>query len=212
MWEPVLDLPSVQKQNREFLKCIIDKGYLLSLVFPKKIIMKKILAFALLSAFTFSISVQAQTDRPVRKSPLVKITETIKSGATVTIEYSQPSVNGRTIGTDIEPMQKKVWRMGANEATTFEVDKDVTINGQPLPAGKYSVFGISNNEAFTVILNKEWKIWGTQYAQHEDKNVLRFDVKNQKAPAFNEKLSYSINKEGKVSMMWGDMAIEFFVQ
>jgi hypothetical protein len=174
--------------------------------------MKKILALALLSTFCFTNTIQAQTDKPARKSPLVKLSETTKSGALVTIEYSQPSVNGRTIGTDIEPMPKKVWRMGANEATTFEVNKDVTIDGQPLPAGKYSLFGISSNESFTVILNKEWKIWGTQYAQHEDKNVLRFDVKKQKAPDFHEKLTYTIDKDGKVSMMWGDIAIAFFVQ
>jgi hypothetical protein len=178
----------------------------------KKTIMKKILALALLATFSFSNNVQAQTDKPARKSPLVKVSETTNSGALVTIEYGQPSVNGRTIGTDIEPMPKKVWRMGANEATTFEVNKDVTIDGQPLPAGKYSLFGISNNEAFTVILNKEWKIWGTQYQQHEDKNVLRFDVKNNKAANFNEKLTYTINKDGKVSMMWGDMEVSFFVQ
>jgi hypothetical protein len=178
----------------------------------KKKIMKKILALALLATFSFSNHVQAQTDKPVRKSPLVKVSETTNSGALVTIEYGQPSVNGRTIGTDIEPMPKKVWRMGANEATTFEVSKDVTIDGQPLPAGKYSLFGILNNEAFTVILNKEWKIWGTQYQQHEEKNVLRFDVKNNKAANFHEKLTYTINKDGKVSMMWGDMEVSFFVQ
>jgi hypothetical protein len=170
--------------------------------------MKKILALAVLSAFiTFTSQAQAP-----RKSPKASVTETIKSGATITIEYSQPSLNGRTIGKDVEPKEGTVWRMGANEATTFEVDKDVTIDGQKLPAGKYSLFGLVKENSFTLMLNSAWKIWGTQYADNKEKDVLKFDVKRTKAEAVAEKLTYTINKDGKVSMNWGDLQLSFWVK
>ncbi len=58
------------------------------------------------------------------------------NGATITINYSTPGVKGRTIwGSNLVPYGK-VWRAGANSATTFTTDKDLTIEGQKLPAGK----------------------------------------------------------------------------
>ncbi len=62
-------------------------------------------------------------------SPPAKASETTNSGAVITINYSQPSVKGRTIGKDLEPMEGKVWRTGANDATVFEVSKDVKVEG-----------------------------------------------------------------------------------
>ena len=175
----------------------------------KKNNMKKILALSLLSTFLIFQNAEAQG---TRKSPKVSVSETINSGATITIEYGQPSVNGRTIGTDLEPKEGTVWRMGANEATTFEVDKDVTIDGNKIPAGKYSLFGIAKDNSFTLILNSAWKIWGTQYETNKEKDVVKFDVKKLKSDNFSEKLTYTISKEGKVSLSWGDMQIAFWVK
>jgi hypothetical protein len=171
--------------------------------------MKKILTLAVLSAFITFNTAEAQG---ARKSPKATATETISSGATVTIEYSQPSLNGRTVGKDVEPKAEAVWRMGANEATTFEVDKDVTIDGNKLPAGKYSMFGISHDNTFTIILNSAWKIWGTQYDGNADKNVLKFEVKKIKTDTVTETLTYKIDKDGKVSLMWGDLQVAFWVK
>src|SRR3954447_23783089 len=129
--------------------------------------MKKLLSFTLLiTVLISSLNACAQEDKSKRPSPPAKVTQTIGSGATVTIDYSQPSLKGRTIGKDVEPMNGKVWRMGANEATVFETDKDVEIEGKTLPAGKYSLFGLGVNDDFTLIFNKAWNIWGTQYDQN----------------------------------------------
>ena len=84
--------------------------------------MKKLLTIALLaSGVMTSIHVQAQEaeDKSKRPSPPAKVTQKISSGATISIDYSQPSVKGRTIGKELEPMDGKVWRTGANEATGF---------------------------------------------------------------------------------------------
>src|SRR5436190_20131325 len=84
-----------------------------------------------------------QDDKSKRPSPPAQAKETLASGTVVTIDYSQPSVKGRTIGKDLEPKAGKVWRTGANEATVFEVSKPVKIEGKDLPAGKYSLYTIA---------------------------------------------------------------------
>jgi hypothetical protein len=106
-------------------------------------IMKKILMFSLiLTTLLNSWKSFAQDDKSKRPSPPAKVSETTASGNTVTIDYSQPSVKGRTIGKEIAPFGK-VWRTGANEATVFEISKDAKINGKhPLAAGKYGLYSI----------------------------------------------------------------------
>lgn len=171
--------------------------------------MKKILAFALLGMTV--MGVQAQ-ERPKPASPPATVTQKINSGATVTISYSQPSLKGRAIGKDVEPMMGKVWRMGANNATVFEVDQDVTINGQKLPAGKYSMFGLQGEKDFSIIFNKEWKIWGTQYNQHKEKDALRITANQVFNQPIQELLTYTINADGRVTLQWGTMMVDFTVQ
>lgn len=169
--------------------------------------MKKLL---LLSAIALvAIGVQAQGDKSQRPSPPAKVSETIASGAVVTIDYSQPSVKGRTIGTDIAPYGK-VWRTGANEATVFEVSKDVKVEGKSLPAGKYGLYSIPGKEEWVIIFNKTWKQWGTNYKEGDD--ALRINVKPGKAPAFTERMTFTVDKSGKVSLLWGNEAVAFQVK
>ena len=175
--------------------------------------MKKILAFATVGlSLLLSNTLQAQNDKPAPKSPPATVTQKIKSGATITINYSQPSLRGRTIGKDVEPMADKVWRMGANEATTFETDMDVTIEGEKLPAGKYSIFGIMSDDGFRIIFNKNWKIWGTQYDKNKEGDVLNVKVESETNKKSQEKLTYSIDKGGEVKMVWGTLEVEFEVK
>jgi len=175
--------------------------------------MKQIFASALFAvAFLFGTIAQAQQqDKMKRASPPAKVTQTIASGANITISYSQPSLKGRTIGKDVEPMRGQVWRMGANEATTFETDMDVMIEGQKLPAGKYSVFGLWGDDGYTIIFNKAYSIWGTEYDKNKDKDALKVVVRPGTSDAMQEKLTYMISPEGLVSMHWGGMVINFNV-
>lgn len=159
-------------------------------------------------------------DKSKRPSPPATAKETIASGAVVTINYSQPSVKGRTIGKDLEPKMGQVWRAGANEATTFEVSKDVKVEGQALPAGKYAFFTLWNSDdTWTLIFNKVTKdakgkdIWGAyDYDKNKDQDALKVNVKAGKAPAFAEKLTYTVAKDGKVSLAWGDVGVDFKVE
>ncbi|MBI3717780.1 MAG: DUF2911 domain-containing protein [Sphingobacteriales bacterium] len=178
--------------------------------------MKKILFFAGVAVFSLTALTACgqKEDKSKRPSPPALAKQTISSGATVTIDYSQPSVKGRTIGKEgdggIEPYAGKVWRTGANECTTFEVDKDVKVEGKTLAKGKYGLFTISGDE-WTIIFNSDAKQWGA-FDYKEAKDVLRIKVKPGKAASFAEKLTFNVSKEGKVSLMWGDIQVDFTVQ
>jgi hypothetical protein len=165
----------------------------------------------LLSFFVLTAMIACgQPDKSQRPSPPALVKQTLNSGVTVSIDYSQPSVKGRTIGTDLEPLPGKVWRTGANEATVFEVDKDVKIEDQPLPAGKYGLFTILNGDEWTIIFNKTWKQWGA-FTYKEADDALRVKVKSGKADPFSEQMTFRISKEGKISLLWGDIEVNFMV-
>ncbi|MBS1918561.1 MAG: DUF2911 domain-containing protein [Bacteroidetes bacterium] len=171
--------------------------------------MKNVLLLS--AAFFISFIACSQQDKSKRPSPPATATGTTASGTMIKIDYSQPSVKGRTIGKDLEPMAGKVWRTGANEATVFEVNKDVKVEGQSLPAGKYALFTIANGDDWTIIFNKKWNQWGA-FDYKEGDDALRVKVKSKKAPKFGEKFTIEAGKDGKVSLWWGDYWVEFNVK
>lgn len=165
-----------------------------------------LLALTLFVGF-FSLNASAQEKK--KASPPASVKETTSSGVTIAIDYSQPSVKGRTIGGEIATYGK-VWRTGANEATTFEVSKDVKVEGKNLPAGKYGLYTIPGEKEWTIIFNKTWKQWGTNYAEADD--ALRVTVKPEKSSAFTEQMTFKIDKSGKVTLLWGDKSVSFRVK
>ena len=165
----------------------------------------------LLVSVLTTITVSAQQDKSQRPSPPALAKETLNSGPTISIDYSQPAVKGRTIGTDLEPMPGKVWRTGANEATVFETDKDIKVEGKSLAAGKYGLFTIMDGDEWTIIFNKTWNQWGA-FTYKEADDVLRVKVKCGKASQFNERMTFTISKDGKVSLFWGDIQVDFKVE
>jgi hypothetical protein len=168
--------------------------------------MKKLL-FLFAMALT-GVTVMAQADKSKRPSPPAKVSETTNKGVTITIDYSQPAVKGREIGKDIAPYGK-VWRTGANEATIFEVSKDVTVEGKSLPAGKYALHSIPGKDEWVLIFNKKWEKSGTDYDEKQD--ALKVSVKPAKAPQFTERMTFAVAKTGKVSLLWGNEEVDFNV-
>lgn len=160
-------------------------------------------AAVVLAVMTMSVNAFAQdTKKPA--SPPATATGKIKD-ANITIAYSSPSVKGRTIWGGLEAYDK-VWRAGANEATTFETDKDITVQGKKLPAGKYSFFLIPKESGtWTAIFNKEPKQWGA-YKYEEAKDALRVDVKTKPLQARQETLVYKVNPNG-FSMDWDKISV-----
>lgn len=93
----------------------------------------------------------------------------------VKIQYSRPNVKGRKVFGDLVPWGR-VWRTGANSATTLTFTDDVQLEGKPVPAGQYALFTIPGKTEWTIILNKKTQQWGAyEYDQAQD--FLRFTVK-----------------------------------
>ncbi len=171
--------------------------------------MKRFLFLSLLSAILFNVNVSAQADKSKRPSPPASDSATTASGLKIKIDYSQPSVKGRTIGKDIAPYGK-VWRTGANEATTFEISKDAMVEGKKLPAGKYSLYTIPGEKEWTIIFNKTWKQWGTNYKEGDD--ALRVTVVPSKADKTYEQMTFDADQSGAVTLSWGDTQVRFNVK
>ena len=176
---------------------------------------KRILLFSGVFFLFIGLTASAQNatrpapDKSKRPSPPAKVTETIKSGVTVSIEYSQPALKGRVIGTELAPYGK-VWRTGANETTIFEVNKDVTIGGKTLPAGKYGLFTIPGEKQWIIIFNKTWDKWGTMYKEADD--FLRITAKPLKSKEMVEMMTFKIEKNGTVNLFWGNLKVGFTVK
>jgi hypothetical protein len=137
-----------------------------------------------------ALLVQAQDEKP---SP-ARTAEGEVNGAKITINYSSPAVKGRTVWGDLVPLGQ-VWRAGANDATTIEFSKDVKIQGQTLPAGKYSFFIIPRETESVFIFNKVAKQWGT-YSYDQDQDALRVTVPSEQTSSMEERLVYEVTSGG----------------
>lgn len=170
-------------------------------------------------------TLSAQGGKKVRPSLKASVSQTIGVDTEITIVYSRPGVKGRTIWGDLVPWglapgnkysdnKPYPWRAGANESTTFEVSKDVLINGQKLAAGKYSLHMIpAENAEWTVMFNTVSDTWGS-YKYDESKDALRIKVKPVEAP-HQEWLTYGFEDlagtEATAYMHWEKVKIPFKV-
>lgn len=170
----------------------------------RKVIMKATLMSAFLLYISFSGMAQDNSKRP---SPPAEISKTISGGISVSINYSQPAVKGRTIWGGLVPYSE-VWRTGANEATWIEVSEDVMICESKLPKGKYSLFTIPGEQEWIIIFNKKWKQWGA-YEYKESKDVLRITAIPSKSEQFTEQFTMAISESGEVSLNWENVSVKF---
>ena len=144
-----------------------------------------------------------------QKSPKAEATSTVGSGK-VTITYSQPSVKGREVWGKLVPYDK-VWRTGADDATTIEFAKDATIEGKKIVAGKYSLFTIPTKSGeWTIIFNKTAKQWGA-YDYKEKEDALRVKVQSTKSSSLTEKMTFTVSADGIVTLLWENLQVSFKV-
>ena len=164
-------------------------------------------AFAFIGVF-FAGHLFAQDDKSKRPSPPAIATGKIKD-ATISINYSRPSVKGRKIWGDLVPYDK-VWRAGANEATIFSTDKNIEVEGQKLPAGKYSLFVTPGEKEYIVYFNTETGQWGDKKdgaANMDPKaTLIQVKVKPKELKEVVEKLTYTISEKG-FSLSWDKLMI-----
>jgi len=163
---------------------------------------KSFIKSAGLFIFALFISLSSFGQKPMA-SPRDSVSGKIGK-ASVKINYGSPSVKGRTIWGDLVPYNK-VWRAGANEATTFTTDKNLNVEGKELSAGTYGFFVIPGEKEWTIIFNKTAKQWGA-YEYKEKDDVIRVTVKSQKSASMNERLIYKINANG-ISLLWENLEV-----
>lgn len=130
--------------------------------------------FALVMLINSSLQAQIkmpQASPPSKVSQLVGLTQ-------VTLEYSRPNVRERKIFGELVPFGQ-VWRTGANSATILEFSSDVTVEGQPLKAGKYALYSIPEKGSSTIVFSSKTDLWGAVGYNPSD-DVLRVKVPSKK--------------------------------
>lgn len=166
------------------------------------------LALPLLLATTCAGAAAAQTALNLpRPSPNASVTQTIGT-TTLTVKYSRPGVKGRTIWGGLVPYGQP-WRTGANEATQFTCSDDVSVEGQPLPAGTYALVTIPSANDWVVAFSRQKDMWGSNgYDPAQD--ALRVTVKPQAAPA-TEWLQFAFDptaaNETELALRWEKLRV-----
>jgi len=142
----------------------------------------------------FAAGTQAQQDKSKRPSPPAKASVDLGGGKSVAVDYSSPRAKGRKIYGELVPYGK-VWRAGANEATTFVTTGDIVVGGKPVPAGNYTIFAIPDKDKWTLVISKATGEWGTDYPGPE-KDLARVDMKVSTLPSPVENFTISFTKAG----------------
>jgi hypothetical protein len=145
----------------------------------------------------------AQQDETKRPSPSAEAQCKLSGGKTITVDYSSPRMRGRKVFGALVPYGK-IWRTGANEATTFVLDEDLTAEGTNIPAGSYTIFTVPDPNKWTLIINKHTKEWGIPY-KYESEELARvpMPVTRLSSPVENFTISFDSTGGGcNMRMSW----------
>lgn len=153
------------------------------------------------------IALVSTTNAQNLKTPAPSPTQTIKQDfglSSVELSYSRPVVKGRKIFGDLVPYGK-VWRTGANSATTLKFGDEVTIGGTKIPAGKYGLLTIPDKDSWTIIITKQLDV--TSPAAYKAENdVVRVQAKPvstpEKAESFTMQFTDVRSTSCNLQMMW----------
>lgn len=135
-------------------------------------------------------------------SPHVRVAWEV-SGANISLTYGRPLLKGRVVGDDVEPLDGRIWRLGADEATTLSTDRDLMIGSAHVPAGEYTLWTITNGDTTELIVNSETGQWGTAYDESKDLARAEMTVNTLDAPV--DQLTLHLD-ESELRLEWGSMA------
>ncbi|WP_425658910.1 DUF2911 domain-containing protein [Tenacibaculum ascidiaceicola] len=163
--------------------------------------MKKILLSLFVVALSTNINAQLKTPAP---SPAAKLEQTV--GLTdVSVEYSRPSMKGRTIFGDLVPYGK-VWRTGANANTKVTFSDDVTIDGKTLKKGTYALYTKPGKDSWEVLFYSDANNWGTPKKWDDAKVAVSTTAKVEAMPVKIETFTMSIddltNDSAVLGILW----------
>jgi hypothetical protein len=149
------------------------------------------LALGIVAFAAFGPGAQNKESRP---SPPAKAVCSLAGGKSITVDYSSPRRKGRKIFGELVPFGE-IWRAGANEATTFVTDTELTVGGTAVAAGSYTIFTIPGEGKWTLVINKKTGEWGTAYPG-PDNDLARVDMKVSKLPAAVENFTIAFDASG----------------
>ena len=122
----------------------------------------------------------------------------------IKLVYNRPYKKGREIFGSLVPYGK-VWRTGANEATTLETNKTLSFEGNVLKKGKYSLWSVPGQETWTIIFNSEYGQWGIgadgEANRNPDLDVLSVNVRSVASPREFEQFTISFERVGEEAEM-----------
>lgn len=169
--------------------------------------MKKNLLLAII-LIAFSCTTFAQELKTPQPSPTAYIKQNFGLSQ-IEISYSRPGVKGRKIFGDLVPYGK-VWRTGANSATTITFGDDVTIGDKKVPAGNYGLLTIPGENEWTVIITKQTDVTSPA-AYKQDQDVVRVAVKPYQLPFSIETFTIGLGDitgdSCKLELMWDNVYV-----
>ncbi len=124
------------------------------------------------------------------------------------IIYSRPQKKERTIFGGIVPYGK-IWRTGANQTTELNLYQDISLQGQKLAAGNYTIYSIPNEKEWTIIINSKLFTWGA-YDYDKSKDVMRFNVPVKETTEEKEAFGMAFagsDGNGKLLLAWDSVEI-----
>ncbi|HEV2618056.1 MAG TPA: DUF2911 domain-containing protein [Candidatus Acidoferrales bacterium] len=145
----------------------------------------------------------AQQDKSKRPSPPANAQCKFSDGNTITVDYSSPRMKGRKIYGGLVPWDK-VWRLGANEATTFVPSVNVTVGDKDVPAGSYTLDAIPTADKWTLIVSKKTGMWGIPYPGEQFDFTRTDDVQVTQLSAPVEDFTISFDSAGDTCTMHAD--------
>ena len=128
------------------------------------------------------------------------MTEWVIDEANISITYGRPYLRDRVIGETVDPMVGQVWRLGADEATTLETDADLMIGDTPIAAGEYTLFVLTTEDVWQLIVNNQTDQWGLSYDESQD--LARIDMDLEVLPQPVDQLLISV-EGGRFKVDWG---------
>ena len=131
----------------------------------------------------------AQQDKTQRPSPPALARCKFDDGKVINTEYSSPRMKGRKIFGGVVPYDQ-VWRTGANGATTFVTDTDLSVAGKEIPAGSYTLFTLPASNKWTLIISKKTGEPGTPYPEGQDLLRVEMKVSLTESPVENFTIAY----------------------
>lgn len=165
--------------------------------------------FFLLAAITIAFTSQSQIKMPA-PSPAQTIAQDFGLGQ-IEISYSRPGLKGRTAfgeNSELAPLGK-VWRTGANAVTKIKNTDVITFGGHKLDTGTYAIWTIPGEKEWTIIINKDYKNWGTQYVEAD--NLFQFTVPAEKIKRVVETftIQFDNNKDEScyLYLIWGNTLV-----